>query len=259
MNIVSYNLVKYQSDNKLSNKQMAERFNYPVKQIKQMKKETYIFNQEEINFLSKKMLISEEELSTQMNERINLKEKKIYGTDYLFLNYKVINYKRHNINLISATIDLLYFIILAVLLACKLISLDNSQTQLLNILKVTFIIELFVFPFMFIVLPLLKIYFNRTYEAVLVSNVKEYYQDEACGIVHSCLRRSINKSIVPYFFTLFSEGVIALYCLFSIINTQEQKIGYLIMLFLFILSLVISIYSFKYHREKHGNIVKKEM
>lgn len=259
MNIVSYNLVKYQSDNKLSNKQMAERFNYSIKQIKQMKKETYIFNQEEISVLSNKMLITEEELSTQMNERINLKERKIYGTDYLFLNYKVINYKMHNINLISAIIDLLYFVILAILLVLKLVSLDNSQTQFLNILKVTFIIELFVFPFMFIVLPLLKIYFNRTYEAVLVSNIKEYYQEEACGIIHSCLRRSINKSIVPYFFTLFSEGVIALYCLLSIMNTQEQKVGYFIMLFMFILSLSISIYSFRYHYEKNGNIVKKGM
>ena len=112
---------------------------------------------------------------------------------------------------------------------------------------------------MFIVLPLLKVYFNRTYDAVLTSKIKEYYQEEACGIIFSCLRRSINKSVIPYIFTLFSEGVIALYSLLSIINTNTNKLGYIIMVVLFLISFVISIYSFKYHFRKHGNVVKKEM
>lgn len=259
MNIVTYNIIKYQSDNKLNNKVLAQRLSLEVKQLKQMKKETYVYSDEEITKLSEAMLISKEELTTQMNERINLKEKKIYGTDYLFVNYKVLNYKSHNINLISAIYDLIYFILLTILLLCNVISLKNSDTPLLNVLRITFIIELFVFPFMFIVLPLLKVYFNRTYEAELTSKIKEYYQDEACGIIFSCLRRSINKSIIPYIFTLFSEGIIALYSLLSIINTNQEKIGYIIIVILFIISLIISIYSFKYHFKKYGNKVKKGM
>ena len=259
MNIITYNLIKYQSDNKLNNKLLSQRLDCDVKKIKEMKKESYVYSEEEIDNISNMMFISKEELTTQMNERINLKEKKIYGTDYLFVNYKVLEYKKHNINLVSAIIDLVYFIALAILLLLNMISLSNSQTPLLNVLKITFIIELFVFPFMFIVLPLLKIYFNRTYKVVLTSNIKEYYQEEACGIIFSCLRRSINKSGVPYFFTLFSEGVIALYCLLSIINSNEPKVGYIIMLVMFLISLGISIYSFKYHFKKNGNIVKKEI
>jgi hypothetical protein len=258
MNIINYNLLKYQSDNKLNNKILAERLDCSVQEIRQMKKESYTYSEDQIQKIAKMMFISEEELKTEMNERINLKDRKIYGTDYLFVNYKVLSYKKHNINLISAIVDLLYFVVLGVLLLTNMISLGNSQTPLLNVLKIIFVIELFVFPFMFIVLPLLKVYFNRTYEAVLTSNVKEYYQEEACGIIFSCLRRSINKSGIPFFFTLFSEAVIALYSLLSILNTTQVKIGYIIMVGLFILSLTISIYSFKYHFSKNGNIVKKE-
>ena len=128
----------------------------------------------------------------------------------------------------------------------------KSVRIIINILKTIFIIELFVFPFMFIALPLLKIYFNRTYEATLISKVKEYYKEEACGIIQSCLRRSINKSIIPYVFTLFSELVIAMYCLFNLIYIKTIELGYLVMIILFVISLIISIYSFKYHTKKYG-------
>lgn len=257
MNIINYNLLKYQSDNKLNNKALAQRLGCSLKEVRQMKKESYVYTDEEIKKISVMMFISEEELKTEMNERLNLKDRKIYGTDYLFVNYKVLKYKKHNINLISAIVDLLFFVVLGILLLTNMISLSNSQTPLLNVLKIIFVIELFVFPFMFIVLPLLKVYFNRTYEAVLTSNIKEYYQEEACGIIFSCLRRSINKSGVPFFFTLFSEAVIALYSVLSILNTTQGKVGYIIMIVLFIISLVISIYSFKYHFSKNGNVVKK--
>ena len=257
MNIINYNLLKYQSDNKLNNKVLAQRLGCSLKEVRQMKKESYVYTDEEIKKISVMMFISEEELKTEMNERLNLKDRKIYGTDYLFVNYKVLKYKKHNINLISAIVDLLFFVVLGILLLTNMISLSNSQTPLLNVLKIIFVIELFVFPFMFIVLPLLKVYFNRTYEAVLTSNIKEYYQEEACGIIFSCLRRSINKSGVPFFFTLFSEAVIALYSVLSILNTTQGKVGYIIMIVLFIISLVISIYSFKYHFSKNGNVVKK--
>ena len=139
----------------------------------------------------------------------------------------------------------------------KKISLSLDYTKFTSILKTIFTIELFVFPFMFIALPLLKIYFNRTYDAVLTSNIKEYYQEEACGIIFSCLRRSINKSVIPYVFTLFSELVIALYCLFNLIYIKKIDICYLLMVILFVISLGVSIYSFKYHFEKNGNIVRK--
>ena len=258
MNIINYNLLKYQSDNKLNNKVLAERLGCSLKEVRQMKKESYVYTDEEIKKISVMMFISEEELKTQMNERLNLQERKIYGTDYLFVNYKVLNYKKHNINLISAIVDLIFFVTLGVLLITNMISLNNSQTPFLNVLKIIFIIELFVFPFMFIVLPLLKIYFNRTYEAVLTSNIKDYYQEEACGIIFSCLRRNINKSGVPFFFTLFSEAVIGLYSLLTIMNTSQMKLGYIIMIVLFFVSLSISIYSFKYHFGKHGSVVKKE-
>lgn len=257
MNIVSYNLNKFQSDYKLNNKVLANKLSCTVKQLKQMKKESYAHTDEEIKNIASIMLISETELTTEMNEKINLKEKKIYGTDYLNVNYKINSYKIHKINTISCIIDIFFFVVLAVFLLTKQISLSLDYTKFTSILKTIFIIELLVFPFMFIALPLLKIYFNRTYDAVLTSNIKEYYQEEACGIIFSCLRRSINKSVIPYVFTLFSELVVALYCLFNLIYIKAIDICYLLMVILFVVSLIISIYSFKYHFEKNGNIVRK--
>lgn len=259
MNIVSYNLIKFQADYKLSNKKMAESLKVTKKKLYLMKQDKYQFNEEEIKKLSQVMFIEEEELKTKMFEKINLKEKKIYGTNYLNLNYEVISYKHHNINLISAIVDLIFFIVLSILLLTSNISLNIAYTPILNILKIIFIVELCVFPFMFIALPLLKIYFNRTYVAVLKSEIKEYYQEEACGIIFSCLRRSINKSMIPYIFTLFSELVIALYCLFTLLYINQIEISYIIMIILFVVSFMISVYSFKYHFGKNGNIVKKEM
>ena len=257
MNIVSYNLNKFQSDYKLNNKSLANKLSCTVKQLRQMKKESYMHTDEEIKKIATIMLISETELTTEMNEKINLKEKKIYGTDYLNVNYRVNSYKIHKVNTISCILDILFFAILALLLITKKISLSLDYTKFTSILKTIFTIELFVFPFMFIALPLLKIYFNRTYDAVLSSNIKEYYQEEAGGIIFSCLRRSINKSVIPYVFTIFSELVIALYCLFNLIYIKKIDICYLLMVILFVISLGVSIYSFKYHFEKNGNIVRK--
>ena len=258
MNIISYNLKKFQDDYKLDNKRLAEKLSCSVKEVKNLKKENYQHTEEDIEKLCKLMLITKEELTTEMNERINLKEKKIYGTDYLNVNYKVLNYRTHKINTISAVIDILFIIVLAIFLITKQILLTNNYTQFISILKTTFVIELFVFPFMFIALPLLKIYFNRTYVAVLTSNIKEYYQEEACGIIFSCLRRHINKSIVPYVFTLFSELVIALYCLLTMLYIKQIIFAYFVMVILFVVSFIVSIKSFKYHFEKNGTIVKKE-
>lgn len=257
MNIVSYNLIKFQSDYKLDNKQLANKLGYSIKKVRMMKKESYIHSDEEISKIAELMLISKEELTTQMNEKINLKEKKIYGTDYLNVNYKVLKYKSHNINTISAIIDILFFVLLAVLLITKQISLSLEYSKFMGILKTAFVIELFVFPFMFVALPLLKIYFNRTYEAVLTSNIKEYYQEEACGIIFSCLRRSINKSVIPFVFTIFSELVIALYCLLHLLYIKTIDFAYLIMVMIFVVSLIISVLSFKYHFGKNSHIVKK--
>jgi hypothetical protein len=257
MNVVSYNLWKFQLDYKLDNKRLAQKLGCSPKHARLMKKESYEHTEEELETIAKLLLISKEELTTEINEKINLKEKKIYGTDYLNVNYKVLNYKSHKINNISAVIDIMFFVVLAVFLITKQISLSIQYNNFMGILKTAFVIELFVFPFMFVALPLLKIYFNRTYTAVLTSNIKEYYQEEACGIIFSCLRRSINKSIIPYVFTIFSELVIGLYCLLNLIYTKKIEFSYLIMVILLIISLVISILSFKYHFEKNGNIVKK--
>ncbi len=259
MNIVGYNLIKFQNDFKLSNKKLAFMLGYQTKKVREMHKENYIFNEEEIEKIAQVMLMSKEELTTEMNEKINLKERKIYGTDYLNVNYKVLDYKIHNVNLVSAIIDFILFIVFAMFAILGVISLENTKTSFQNILKIIMIVEIFVFPFMFIALPLLKVYFNRTYKAVLTSNIKEYYQEEACGIIFSCLRRSINKSVVPYFFTLFSEAVIALYSLLSILENDMNNLwGYIIIVILFIVSLSVSIYSFRYHFSKNGTVVSKE-
>lgn len=257
MNIVSYNLVKFQDDNKIKNSKLAIMLGYSPKVVRKMRRQSYQFNESEIKQIASMMMISTDQLTTEMNEHINLKEKKIYGTDYLNVDYKVIKFKDHKINLISAIIDLIFFTTLAILLLSKQIILSLNYSQFINILKTIFVIELFVFPFMFIALPLLKIYFNRTYEAVLKSNIKEYYQEEACGIIHSCLRKSINKSIIPYIFTIFSELVIALYCLFNLLYIKTIDFSYLIMIILFIISFGVSVYSFKYHTKKHGHVIKK--
>ena len=258
MNIVGYNLIKFQNDYKLSNKKLAFMLGCTVKQLKQMHKESYQFNDQEIEKISEVMLISKEELTTEMNERINLKERKIYGTNYLYVNYKVLDYKIHNVNLISAIIDFVFFVVFTIFALTGIVSLGETSSSFQEVLKMTIFIELFVFPFMFIALPLLKIYFNRTYKAVLTSDIKEYYQEEACGIILSCLRRSINKSVVPYFFTLFSETVIALYCLLEVLSNNQNIIGSIIVIVLYLISLIVSVYSFKYHFSKYGNVIIKE-
>lgn len=258
MNIVGYNLIKFQNDNKLSNKKMANLLSISTKQYCLWKKEKYNFTNEEIKKIASIMLISEDELRTKMAEHINLKERKIYGTDYLNIDYEVISYKIHNINLYSAIVDLLYLLILFIFLITKQVELSHDYSSIMNILKITFIIELCVFPFMYIVLPLLKIYFNRTYVAVLKSKIKPYYQEEACGIILSCLRRSINKSIIPYIFTIFSELVISLYCFIHLLYIKQIKIGYFVMVLLFIISLIMFIYSCKIQFGKNKSIVKKE-
>lgn len=257
MNIVSYNLVKFQDDHKIKTTKLAQMLNCSKKDVVKMRRQSYKFSDQEIKKIASVMFITEKELTTEMCEHINLKEKKIYGTDYLNVDYKVESFKIHNINLISAIVDLIFFITLAILLVSKQIILSLNYSPFINILKTIFIIELFVFPFMFIALPLLKIYFNRTYEATLKSKVKEYYKEEACGIIQSCLRRSINKSIIPYVFTLFSELVIAMYCLFNLIYIKAIELGYLVMIILFVISLIISIYSFKYHTKKYGTKINK--
>lgn len=257
MNIVTYNLIKFQSDNKLNNKKLALMLGCLPKDIRKMKKESYVFSNEEKERIANLMMISVSKLETEMNERINLREKKIYGTDYLYVDYKVLHYKSHIINTISCIIDILFLIILVIMLLTKQISLSVNYTKTINVLKSIFLVELFVFPFMFIAFPLLKIYFNRTYEAVLTSNIKEYYQEEACGIIFSCLRRGINKSLLPQLFTIFSEGVIALYSLLIIIYTNQISFGYFTMIILFVISFVITIISFKYHLNKYSHKIKK--
>lgn len=259
MNIVSYNLIKFQDDAKFNNKKMASKLGYPVKQVRKMHNENYQFTDEELQRLCEVMGYTKEELTGEMNERIDLKKKKIYGTDYMFLNYKVNSYKNQIINLVSAIIDILFFVILAIFLFTKQVDITNDYNGFLSVLKVIFIIELLVFPFMFFVFPYLKVYFCRTYDATLKTNLKEdYKKDEACGIILGCLRRSINKSTIPYIFTIFSELVIALYCLFLMIYINKINFGCLFMIILFAISFVISIYSFRYHFSKKGSNVRKE-
>ena len=241
MNIISYNLKKFQDDNKLNNKKLALMLGVLPKKIKEMKKENYQHNESEIKAIASMMMITEDELKNEMNERLDLKEKKIYGTDYLFLKYKVNSYKQHKINFISCIIDLVFLVTIAIFLITKKISLSLDFTKTLAVLKVIFLVEVFVFPFMFIVFPLLKCYFNRTYDATLLTKLKEDNQDEACGIIFGCLRRSINKSMLAYFFTLFSEGAIALYCYLYLKYTKTIETCYLIMVIIFVISFVISI------------------
>ena len=62
MNIITYNLIKYQSDNKLNNKILAQRLHCDVKKIREMKKESYNYSNEEITAIAKMMFITEEEL-----------------------------------------------------------------------------------------------------------------------------------------------------------------------------------------------------
>lgn len=257
MNKVSYNLVKFQSDKKLNNKKLSVMLGYDTKTIRNMKKETYVFNDNEIKQIASVMNISEYELQNEMNEYIDLKERKIYGTNYLYLRYKVNNYETHLCNLISCIIDIVFIIILAIFLLTKQISLSIDYTSTLNVLKVIFVIELLVFPFMFIVFPLLKVYFNRTYNATLTTNLKEEYQDEACGLIEGCLRRSMSKSILPFLFTIFSEGVIALYCLNYLMYIKSISVCYFIMIILFVISFGVSIYSFKYHFNKYNHKIFK--
>lgn len=242
MNIVSYNLTMFQLNNKLKDKKYANMLGFDVKTLKKMKKESYVFSCEEIERIA--FITGIEKLQTEIHEKINLQEKKIYGANFLNVRYEVLSYQSHNIGLISCIFDILFLVILALLAIFKQFDL-TIDTESLNVLRIIVIIELCVFPFMYIVLPLLKIYYNRTYVVKLESKLNENDIDEACGIVYGCLRRSINKSLVPHLFTIFSEGVIAIYA-FCCINYTKNIWGYIVMIVLFIISLVNSIYTFTY-------------
>lgn len=246
MNIISYNFNKYQADAKLSNKKFAALLGYDKKTVSQMKKETYVFSEEEIKHIAFITGINEQELISEMHEKINLREKKIYGADFLNVRYQVLTYKNNNIGLISCLWDMLFLLFLAIMVLIKQfdLSIDNEA---LGVLKTICIIELLVFPFMYIVLPLLKIYFNRSYTVKVESNLKEEQMDEACGIVYGFLRRSINKSFIPHFFTIFSEGVIALYALLYMINVHFISWVYIVVIILFLISLSLSLYTFTFY------------
>ena len=56
MNIVSYNLNKFQSDYKLNNKSLANKLSCTVKQLRQMKKESYMHTDEEIKKMQEDFL-----------------------------------------------------------------------------------------------------------------------------------------------------------------------------------------------------------
>ena len=257
MNIVSYNLRKFQEDCKINNKKLALMLGCLPKEVRKMKKDSYQFDNSQIEKIAKIMYISEEELQTEMNERIDLQKRKIYGTNYMFLNYKVLEYKTNKVNYISAFLDFLFVLFLIIFLLTKNISLSINNTNALSILKTIFVIELLVFPFMYIAFPYLKIYFSKTYKAVLTSNLKEENKDEACGIILGCLRQSINKSVIPHLFTIFSEGVIALYCFLYLQYINSIDMCYLIMIIIFIACFISSIMAFTYFGERKGSIVSK--
>lgn len=247
MNTISYNLVKFQSDNKIKNKAYAKELKTDVKTLRKMKRDSYVFSSEEIERISFVMGINKEQLQTEIHEKINLQEKKIYGAAFLNVRYQVLSYQSHKIGFISCIFDILFLIVFAILVFTKQFNL-SVDIDSLNVLKTICFIELCVFPFMYIVLPLLKIYYNRTYVVKLESNLKEEHIDEACGIVYGYLRRSINKSLIPHFFTIFSEGVIALYSILYITITNSKNwIGYIVMIIMFIISLVNSIITFTYY------------
>lgn len=246
MNIISYNINKYQADAKLSNKKFAILLGYDKKTISKMKKENYVFSEEEIKHIAFITGINERELVSEMHEKINLREKKIYGADFLNVRYQVLTYQSHRIGFISCLLDMFFLLFVAICLLLKQFDL-SVEDNILGVLKIICMIELFVFPFMYIVFPLLKIYFNRTYVVKMETNLKEEHMDEACGIVYGFLRRSINKSFLPHFFTIFSEGVIALYSLVYMINMNIISWVYIVIIILFIISLSLSIYTFTFY------------
>lgn len=249
MNTVSYNLIKYQSDNKINNKAYAKELKTDVKTLRKMKRDSYEFSSEEIDRISFVTGIEKDKLQTEIHEKINLQEKKIYGAAFLNVRYQVLSYKSHKIGFISCMFDMLFLLVFAIFVITKQFDL-SIDIDSLNVIKTICVIELFVFPFMYIVLPLLKIYYNRTYVVKLESNLKEEHIDEACGIVYGYLRRSINKSCIPHIFTIFSEGIIALYSILYITTVHIsgiKLIGYIVMIVMFIISLSNSIITFTYY------------
>ena len=257
MNKVSYNLIMYQLNNKLSNKKFASILNFDLKTFKQMKKDNYKFNEEEINRIS--FITGIKNPENEIHEKINLKDKKIYGADFLNVRYEVISYQSQKIGLISFIVDIIFLVMLLLFILTKQFDLTKDVDSL-NVLRIICIIEVCVFPFMYIVLPLLKIYYNRTYKAILDYPLKDEYVDEAKGIVYGYLRRSINKSLIPHLFTIFSEGVLAIYSLIYLnLENVKNKNSYIILIILFIISLINSIYTFTfYFGKKQHQILRRQ-
>lgn len=240
MNIIHYNLLKFQSDNKLNNDGMATLLNVPIKKYKQMKRKDYKFLEDEVTNIVNRLHLDKVSFVNTIEETINLKERKIYGTNYLYLKYVIKDYKEHFINTISCIVDVIFMIISILAIITKQIDFTIEASSFVSNLKIILLVEVFVLPFMFIVFPVLKGYFNRTYIASLKSKIKEENKEEACGIILGCLKRSINKSIILFAFTIFSEGVFSLY---SLLYMLETKINFtiILILILFIISFVISI------------------
>ncbi len=258
MNCVAYNLRRIRLASKNRLKYFALILDENPKIVRQWESGRKIPSEEETLKIVSKLSLDYEDFTTKINETINLKERKVYGTDYPFLKYSVIDYKSHYENFVSGIIDLLFVILLIIFWIAGGLPISANTEGFLDVLQMIFVIEILVLPFMFIVLPLLKFYFNRTYIAILESNLKEELQDEACAIIYGCLQKSINKSIAPHAFTIFSEIIVGLFCLLYMIQSKEISWMLISLATLAFIAIIYSLYCLRYCFGKKQNKVLKK-
>lgn len=255
MNKTAYNLRKYQTENQIKNKDLAKKLGVTPYMLFLMKKESYSFSLSEKEKIASLMGTTVYSLENEIHELINLRKQKIYGTNYAFIKYDVTAYSIKKSNIISAVLDFCFFFVFLLYASGKGFLSDEGGFQ--GILKTIVLVALIVCPLMFVAMPVLKIYFNHTYCAVVTTKIKPDDEDEIKGIVLSLLKRSIRKSALPYILLGLFESAICLY----VLQDAARNVSFLaiVLLLLGAGSVFLAFWHCKYYTKRFGSkvLIKK--
>ncbi len=254
MNFVAYNLYKYRKEYKISIKEISSILNVSKKTIYQWEKEKDDPTEEQIKILANLFHVDYLSFSNESFETIDLRKKKIYGTNYTYLKYHVIECKRHIFPLISFISDILVVIFLLLCAILKKLPIEEGTIAILTILRFVFLIELFVTPLLFIALPALKLYFNRSYIVSIDTKVLKDNKEEIEGIVESQLVKNIHKNIFLSMFTIISQLLFVIYFICYMIDLEIISVYFILFLVFSLVSIILSIINimryYKYYPNK---------
>ncbi len=237
MNFVAYNLFKYRRDYKISFKELSTILKVPKKTIRNWEKGITQPTEVEIVQLANLFHVDYLSFQNEAFEIIDLQKKKIYGTNYTHLKYQVNQYQTHRFPLFSVLFDLFVVLCLIIFAILKKLPLEEGSMSILSILKIVFLVEMFVTPLLSVALPLLKLYYNRSYVVSIDTIIHKNHKEEIEGIVESQLVKNIHKSVFISLFTIFSQLCFVIYVICYMIDLKDTSIH----LFIFLVTCLVAI------------------